>query len=192
MTENKKTKIGNNVKWFALGGILAAVPMSIGVADKNLDLYDRNIEVSLKNRDVEVPVYNIFDGLKPFRCSSYVRKVAGEIFPEIGDYSWSDAWDRPSNDELVSEVRSFRDIDRLYADGIVKEGMVVGVRVPGSSYNDRGAYGFGHNILLLGENKEGEEMYAHQWGTKTHIHSSRDLENFGFEPVVVVKPKRRK
>jgi len=168
---------------------LAALVVGGTIANKNIDLYDRHIPVELNTGRIEVPVYNTFTGLRFGLCSAYVRKASDEIFPENEAYSYSDAWERPQNDKLIAQIDSFSDIDSLLVEGSVTPGMVVGVRVPGSEYNDRGEFDFGHVMLLLGEDRYGEELYAHQWGAKTHVHSRTQLENYGFAPKVVVSPR---
>jgi len=173
-------------------GLAALATLVVGgvFADGKVDLYNKHIPVELNTGRIEVPVYNTFTGLRPSLCSAYVRKASDEIFPENGTYSYSHAWERPQNDRLIAQIDSFSDIDSLLAEGSVAPGMVVGVRVPGSEYNDRGEFDFGHVMLLLGENRDGEELYAHQWGAKTYVHSRTKLEDHGFEPIVVMSPQK--
>jgi len=175
-------------------GLSLATAIGFGaLLDRYADIYDRHIPVDLKQGIVNVPIYNIFNGLAPFHCSAYVRKAAEDIFG-IDNYTKTDAWNRIHDDRLVAMLSEFSDLEKLLDSGKILPGSIVGLRYENSEYLDGDDKNgnprmFNHVALVLGQTKSGEVLFAHQEGWKTHIDTSSNLKRGGYQIKAVVAPK---
>ena len=152
-----------------------------------------HIPVETDSMALHVPKYNQWFGVKPTRCSAYARRAAKDIFNLT--YSKANAWDRVYTDECVSEVRELHSLDELADEGVLNPGMIVGFYNPSSKFKEetdsRGnGVEFTHVALYLGQ-KNGEPLFAHQFGKKTRVDSLDGLARLNIEPRVVLKPSEK-
>ncbi len=156
-----------------------AIASAFGIADRKMDLYNKQIPVKTQEGEIKAPVYNIFTGLHPGNCSAYVRKAGAEIFNK--NYSFSSAWNRRYHDKVISQVKNFSELD-----GKIEPGMIVGFYNPKSRYNkaldEKGRERkYSHVALYLGDGK-----FAHQLGAKTRVDTASDLEKLGWVPREII------
>jgi len=171
------SKLTKSLCALALAGAgLAAIPTAKFVS-RNIDIFDSEISIELKEGSIDIPVYNCLK-VPSGNCSGYVRRAAKDLFGK--EYSISDAWNRRYNDNLVSTLNDNDDLRKFYKNGILKPGMIIGTYFPDSSHlNDKDQTGnqvrYTHNLLFLGENPQDELIFIEKFGQKTQ---SRTLEEF--------------
>ncbi len=157
------------------------------------DLVNTKISVDLESGLIDVPVFNMFTGLRPGKCSAYVRKAAKELFGK--DYAITNAWDRIYEDNLVAAVSDFDEVRDMIQREIMLPGMALGVNLPhkdSSKITDK--HGnvalYRHILLYLGNGRQtGVPQFAHQEGSKTHVDSLEYLAQKGYKPKAVIAPK---
>jgi len=155
------------------------------------DWFNRRITVNLENGVMEVPVFSTIFGLKPGRCSAYVRKIASELFGL--EYTQSDAWNRIYSDHLVARVNGFSDVQRMIESHEMLPGMLMGVNLPNKdSFGLIDNHGetalFRHVMIYLGRGREtGIPKFAHQEGKKTHVDSLDYLADEHYKPKAIIK-----
>lgn len=182
-------RISKKLKVLSAAAALAGLT---AVGNTKLDLVGNDIPVALQSRDIEVPVYNIFTGLRPGNCSGYVRKAAKELFDV--DYSLSSAWDRIYNDGAAVPLTNFKSLETLAEEGKMIPGNLVGVVYPNSQNMDgvdskRNPRAFSHLLLYLGNSPEDKPLFAHRVTGKTRINSLDHFEPNGYEAKYLISPR---
>ncbi len=194
------SEFGKLVKNTAIvtAGFSLLIPVLL--ATRNCEGDKQNISplnYSVSNNIPEAPKYN----LRGLECSGYVRNAAEDLFGK--EFSWSNAWDRIHNDDVVvSNVANNDELITYVNQGVLKPGMVLGIRCPGSSFSDRldqtgNPVRNTHNELYLGAedvNRNGKfdtnELYfAHQFITNIERITLEDMNQRGLEAVYIVDSK---
>ncbi len=178
-----------------LGAVAALAGLSfIGARklDSKMDFTGTDIPVTLQSGEIDVPVYNMFTGLRPGRCSAYVRKAAKDLFNE--NYSFSNAWDRIYNDKVLTGLNDFESLEDLAKNGTMNPGNLVGVVYPNSPNMDgvdarNEPRQFSHLLLYLGDSPEGELLFSHRVGDQTHVDPLSHFKPNGYEAKYLIGTK---
>lgn len=149
---------------------------------KYADIFGVNIPTKTLQGEINVPVYNIFTGLHPGNCSAYARKSAEELFGK--NYSLSPAWGRRENDRLVAQING-QSLDFFVNQGILKSGMIIGTFNSSSPYNEKHEP-YTHNMLYIGQNKQGQPLFADQFRTKTQVRTEKQIRDAGLIPMEII------
>ena len=174
---------------------VGAASAVLQAADKKIDLYDTTIPTVVQTpegpRTLNVPVWNVFTGLYPYHCSAYGRKAAEKLFGK--EYSYSDAWDRGDNDKLVAEVGD-KTLDELADRGILTPGMLVGLENPNTMLRGKvdskgNMVRYTHIEEYLGQNDEGDALFAGQYGFKTQVRTESEILRAGLIPREIIDEK---
>jgi hypothetical protein len=159
------------------------------------DLFGEKISVDLEDGILEVPVFNLITGLKPGRCSGYVRRAAENLF-DI-QYAICNAWDRIHEDRLVARVTGFNTVNSFAREKLMTPGMAIGVNLKNKDAN-RILDKFGqpaeyrHIMLYLGKGREsGLPTFAHQERDRTRVHTLQYLEHMGYVSKVILAPRNQ-
>lgn len=132
------------------------------------------IKVNLANgRAMDIPEFEIPE----MYCSQYVRLAAKKLFGK--KFSKADAWDRRYKDILVCSVSCNDELAQLAEQGILEEGMIIGVFNPQSMHLMRKdmtgkPIAYSHNALYLGRAAGEELVFAEQFGRKTRVSILQD------------------
>ncbi|MDO8628290.1 MAG: hypothetical protein Q7R56_00880 [Nanoarchaeota archaeon] len=133
----------------------------------------------------EVPQF----GIKPYMCARYARLAAHKLTG--AEYTPGDAWDFAKNNFIVQHIDSFRDLYEVQNAGKLRPGeSIIVVYNPTSKYNKPERAGT-HAVLYLGENINGELVFAHEWGSSQEKITVRGMNKKGLIPRQVVAPKKK-
>tara|TARA_Y100000034_G_C6905629_1_gene420123 strand:+ start:1934 stop:2464 length:531 start_codon:yes stop_codon:yes gene_type:complete len=137
---------------------------------------EKYINVDIDGKNLKVPDYD----LKGVPCAQYARLTAKNLFDL--KYVPCDAWDHIKRNNVVERVDDFGDLESLSEEGVLKQGMLIGLYNPDSSFNKEGRE-FTHVGVYLGDGK-----IAHFYKDSL-VENFEELRERGLIPKALIAPK---
>jgi hypothetical protein len=149
------------------------------------------ILVNLNYGPIKVPIFP-FSEVPRMSCAGHVRRAAQEMFDK--QFTTCDAWNRRYHDRLVLQIPSGTRLGTLAHQGILREGMIIGVHNPGSHYlAERDETGkvvqYTHNALYLGRDPRGNPILTDLFEDIVFVRNEQEFLDAGLTPMEIFDEK---
>jgi hypothetical protein len=182
-------------KMFLVGtamSLTASINYEVAKRTEFFDLEPLKVETyeNGQGRILEIPRFNPVK-LGYLNCARYARMVSEKVFSL--KYTPANTWNFSYANQPIVKVEE-SNLELLAQNGTLEPGMILGTYNPKSRYANRTdqtgrPVKYTHTVVYLGEGRNGQPIFVHQFGAKIRIDTLSSLKEQELELREVIAPR---